>query len=173
LLRPNCVEQDLDEERAFHIEREAHRLIEAGVPPAEARQRARARFGSTALAADQCRDERGTAFIANTIRDIEYAVRTFVKAPLAAGTIVVTVVVGHVKTLVSARRGDDRRSGGNPVIVLSHKGCDRTTKPRADVRACGLEGAHRSEQAHDARRHREPRAAARSGDRVPSGLDGS
>ena len=52
------------------------------------------RFGSTTLAADQCRDERGTAVIDNTIRDLQYAVRSFVKAPLTAFTIVMTVAVG-------------------------------------------------------------------------------
>ena len=50
LFRPNRVEQELNEELAFHIERETTRLIEDGVPPAEARLRAQARFGSTALA---------------------------------------------------------------------------------------------------------------------------
>jgi predicted permease len=94
LLRPNRVEQELKEELAFHIERETRKLIEAGMTPAEARQRAQARFGSTALAADQCRDERGTAVIDNTIRDIQYALRAFAKAPLAALTIVVTVAIG-------------------------------------------------------------------------------
>ena len=94
LLRPNRVEQELDEELAFHIEREARKLIDEGMTPAEARERAQARFGSTALAADDCRDERGTAVIDNTIRDVQYALRTFAKAPLAAFTIVVTVAIG-------------------------------------------------------------------------------
>ncbi|HXW04947.1 MAG TPA: ABC transporter permease [Vicinamibacterales bacterium] len=94
LLRPNRVEQELDEELAFHIEREARKLIDEGMAPAEARQRAQARFGSTALAADRCRDERGTAVVDNTIRDVQYALRTFGKAPLAAFTIVVTVAIG-------------------------------------------------------------------------------
>ena len=94
LFRPNRVEQELNEELAFHIEREASKLIDEGMAPAEARVRAQARFGSTALAADQCRDERGTAVIDNTIRDIQYALRTFVKAPLTAFTIVVTVAIG-------------------------------------------------------------------------------
>ena len=52
LLRPNRVEHELDEELAFHIEREASKLIDEGMTPAEARHRAQARFGSTALAAD-------------------------------------------------------------------------------------------------------------------------
>src|SRR3954454_11402028 len=51
LLRRNRVEQELDEELAFHIEREARKLIDEGVTPAAARERAQARFGSTALAA--------------------------------------------------------------------------------------------------------------------------
>jgi predicted permease len=94
LLRPNRVEQELDDELAFHIEREARKLIDDGMAPAEARARAQARFGPTALAADECRDERGTALIDNTIRDVQYALRTFARAPLAALTIVVTVAIG-------------------------------------------------------------------------------
>ncbi|HJR58636.1 MAG TPA: ABC transporter permease [Vicinamibacterales bacterium] len=94
MLRPNRIEQELDEELAFHIEREAGKLIDEGMTPAEARERARARFGSTALAADRCRDERGTAVVDNTIRDVQYALRTFAKAPLAAFTIVITVAIG-------------------------------------------------------------------------------
>src|ERR671919_888809 len=94
LFRPNRVEHELNEELAFHIEREATKLIDEGMAPAEARLRAQARFGSSTLAADRCRDERGTAVIDNTIRDIQYALRTFAKAPLAAFTIVVTVALG-------------------------------------------------------------------------------
>ena len=94
LLRSNRVEQELEDELAFHIAREARKLIDQGITPTEARERAQARFGSTALAADRCRDERGTAVIDNTIRDIQYALRAFAKTPLAAFTIVVTVAIG-------------------------------------------------------------------------------
>ncbi len=94
LLRPHRVEQELDEELAFHVEREARKWIDAGLTPAAARERAQARFGSTALAADQCRDERGTAIVDHVVRDIQYALRTFARAPLAAATIVVTVAIG-------------------------------------------------------------------------------
>ena len=94
LLRPNRVEQELDEELTFHVDLEARKQIDRGMTPAEARERAQARFGSTALAADRCRDERGTAVIDNIIRDVQYALRTFAKAPLAALTIVVTIATG-------------------------------------------------------------------------------
>jgi predicted permease len=39
-------------------------------------------------------DERGTAFVDNTLGDVHYAMRTFRRAPLAAATIVLTVAVG-------------------------------------------------------------------------------
>src|SRR5688500_20226422 len=89
LFRPHRVEQELNEELAFHIERETNKLIEDGMPPAAARLLAHARFGSPARAADQCRDERGTAAIDNTIRDIQYQFGIFVKAPLTPHTLVV------------------------------------------------------------------------------------
>jgi predicted permease len=88
------VERELDEELAFHIERETQKLIARGVPAAEARAEARARFGPVPLAADECRDERGTAFVDDTVRDILYAFRTFQRAPVVALTIVSTVGLG-------------------------------------------------------------------------------
>src|SRR5688500_4010629 len=94
LVLPGRVERDLHDELSFHVERETKKLIDEGMEPARARNTAQARFGSTTVAADACRDERGTAFVDNTIRDVQYAMRTFRRAPLAAITIVVTVAIG-------------------------------------------------------------------------------
>src|SRR5688572_25293223 len=94
LFTPRRVERELNEELSFHLERETQKLIDQGLDPAEARMRAQARFGSVPLAADECRDERGTAFFDNTVRDILYAFRTFQRAPLVAFTIVSTVALG-------------------------------------------------------------------------------
>jgi len=94
LFRPHRVEQELHEEFEFHIDNEAKKLMDGGLAPAEARRTARARFGSATLAADRCRDQRGTAVIDNSLRDIQYAVRTFRRAPLTALTIVGTVAIG-------------------------------------------------------------------------------
>jgi putative ABC transport system permease protein len=93
-LAPRRVERDLDDELAFHLEREAQRHIADGLSAEEARARARARFGSVALAADQCRDARGTALVDSTVRDMLYALRSFRRAPLAALTVVTTVALG-------------------------------------------------------------------------------
>jgi predicted permease len=94
LVAPRRVERELDDELAFHIERETQKHVANGLSPAEARTRALARFGSVPLAADQCRDARGTAFVDALVRDISYAFRTFRRAPLAALTIVATIAVG-------------------------------------------------------------------------------
>jgi predicted permease len=94
LVAPHRVERELDEELAFHIERETQKHIAAGVSPVDARTRALARFGPVPLAADQCRDARGTGFVDDLARDILYAFRAFRRAPLAALTIVGTVALG-------------------------------------------------------------------------------
>ena len=94
LANPRRVERELDEELAFHIERETQKHLADGVSPSTARTRALARFGSMPLVADQCRDARGTALVDALIRDILYAFRTFRRAPLAALTIVATVGLG-------------------------------------------------------------------------------
>lgn len=59
LATPRRVERELDEELAFHIERETQKHLADGMSPADARARALARFGSVPLVADQCRDTRG------------------------------------------------------------------------------------------------------------------
>ena len=94
LFAPRRVERELDDELAFHIERETQKLIAGGMTASEARARARARFGPVPLAADECRDARGTAFVDDTMRDVSYALRTFRRAPLVAFTIVSTVALG-------------------------------------------------------------------------------
>jgi len=94
LFSPHRVERELDEELSFHIERETQRLVAGGMSLAEAHATALRRFGPVPLAADECRDERGTTFIDDTIRDVHYALRTFKRAPLVAFTIVTTVALG-------------------------------------------------------------------------------
>jgi predicted permease len=94
LLARRRVERDLGDELAFHIERETRKHLANGIGPAEARRRAIARFGSVTVAADECRDARGTALVDNVVRDLLYACRSFRRAPLAALTIVTTVALG-------------------------------------------------------------------------------
>src|SRR6185503_4176800 len=93
VARPR-VERELNEELSFHIKRETLKQLAAGLSPADARARAIARFGSVPLAADQCRDARGTGLVDDLARDVSYAWRTFRRAPLSALTIIATVSLG-------------------------------------------------------------------------------
>src|SRR5687768_1162014 len=94
LIERRVVERELDEELAFHLDRETEKLVASGFSPTDARIRARARFGSAAIVADECRDARGTAFLDDAIRDIRYALRSFRRTPLFALTVVTTVALG-------------------------------------------------------------------------------
>jgi predicted permease len=94
LLASRSVERELDEELAFHLDRETEKHLASGLSAADARARARASFGPVALAADECRDARGTALVDSVVRDIRYAVGAFRRAPLTALTIIATVALG-------------------------------------------------------------------------------
>ena len=148
LLTPASVERDLHDELSFHIERETMKLIEQGLSPDEARAKAQASFGSTTVAADECRDERGTAFIDNTVGDLQYALRTFRRAPLATLTIVITVAIGlglvavlftvlnvmlfktdhvpDVSEIYAVERPQQASGGLSKFTVSVSKHCDRT-----------------------------------------------
>ena len=94
LFAPRAVERELDDELAFHIECESQKHIARGASAAEGRRRALAQFGPMPLAADRCRDERGTAWAEMIARDIGFALRMLRRAPLAALTVVSTIALG-------------------------------------------------------------------------------
>ena len=94
LFSSKQVERELDDELSFHIERETQKLVDDGMSPVEARRTALKRFGPVPLAADECRDARGTALVDSTVKDVAYAIRSFFRTPIVSATIVVTVAVG-------------------------------------------------------------------------------
>ena len=87
-------ESDLHEELGFHLEREAERLRAGGMPREAARLKARQAFGGLEPIKEACRDARGTALLDGAVRDVRYACRSFLRAPLVALTIVTTVALG-------------------------------------------------------------------------------
>jgi predicted permease len=94
LVASRKVERELNDELEFHIECETRKHVAAGLGAAEARRLALARFGSPALAADQCRDERGISFFDALARDLRFSFRMLRRAPLAALTVVSTIALG-------------------------------------------------------------------------------
>jgi predicted permease len=71
----NALDRDFEEEAAAHLELAADEYVRRGLPPAEARRRARLDFGSPAAARDAHRDARGLPWLEAFALDARLALR--------------------------------------------------------------------------------------------------
>ncbi len=95
--RRDGFEESLDEEVRFHLDAYARDLIRSGVPPAEARRRARLHFGSVEGAKDGCRQARGLWLVdeaGHVMTNIRLALRMLLKAPVVTGVAVLSLALG-------------------------------------------------------------------------------
>ncbi len=88
------MEAELNDELRFHAELEMQKLIGRGVEPREAARQARLAFGMTELVKEECRDERGTAWIENLGRDIGFAARMLRKNPTFTAVALLSLAMG-------------------------------------------------------------------------------
>src|SRR5512143_2961020 len=75
LFQRGALERELDDELAFHLEREAEKLERVGLPRHEALRQARLAFGGIDRIKDDTRDARGVALLDVVARDVRYALR--------------------------------------------------------------------------------------------------
>ena len=134
LVRPRRVEHDLHDELASHLDLEARRLERAGLPAAEARTEALKRFGSTALAAEQCREERRVTAVTDMLADLRFAVRQFRRRPLSSLTMIVVLALGigfssSVFILFSSIGSSPPAAVGRDDAVVRVRGIDRGRGP--------------------------------------------
>src|SRR5215510_10249912 len=81
LFRRAQVEQELDEELRYHIERQIEEFIARGLPPEEARYAALRAMGGVERRKEECRDMRRVRLIENLIQDLRYGLRALRKSP--------------------------------------------------------------------------------------------
>ena len=89
-----AVEQELDEELAFHIERQAEKNEQLGMSRATALRRARLAFGGVERTKEASRDVRGVARLESVGRDLYYAIRSLTAKPAFTLTVIATLALG-------------------------------------------------------------------------------
>src|SRR6202451_4568696 len=94
LFLRNRVEAELDQEFAFHLERQTQENIRAGLAPADAERAARRSLDGIAQQKELCRETRGTRVIENFLRDLRYALRAFARSPGFSTIVILTLAVG-------------------------------------------------------------------------------
>lgn len=94
LLRPHRVEQDLDDELAFHVAMQASVHRRAGVSDHEAARRARIELGGIAQVKDICRDTFRLRWLDSLRRDVRYAFRSFRHSPAFTLVALTSLAIG-------------------------------------------------------------------------------
>ncbi|MGE0552666.1 MAG: ADOP family duplicated permease, partial [Gemmatimonadales bacterium] len=94
LLGRRRFEREMDEELAFHLERQEEDLVRGGVAPAEARRRARAMFGAVDGFKEDAREASGIAWLGQLRSDFGFALRTLRRSPGYALAAIGTLGLG-------------------------------------------------------------------------------
>lgn len=96
VLFPRRVDQELDDELAYHVDRLIEHHVASGMPPTEARRAALVAMGGLQQRKEECRDMRRTRFIEELAQDARYAFRQFSKNPgfTAVVTLVLALAIG-------------------------------------------------------------------------------
>jgi putative ABC transport system permease protein len=87
-------EREMDEEMRFHLEMATRRNVERGMSPDEAHRQALAAFGGVVQHQESARDDVPGQWLDGARQDFRYAVRTLLRNPGFAVSVVLTLALG-------------------------------------------------------------------------------
>ena len=134
LFRSARVEQELDEELRYHVDRLVDDFLAAGLPPSEARHQALREMGAIEQRKEECRDARGLALVDSLRQDIGYALRALRKSPGFSAVAIVSLAIGigantTIFTFVNAVLLEPLPYPGSDRLVTLHEHQIDSNKP--------------------------------------------
>jgi predicted permease len=93
-FRRGRLENGLDRELSYHIDRRVADLVASGVPEPEARRRAVLELGGLTQVREQVRDVWLTRWLRDFAYDLRFAVRSFLQNPSFTATVVLSLALG-------------------------------------------------------------------------------
>ncbi len=94
LFRSRRVEQELNEELQFHLERKIEEGIARGLPPDEARYAAMRAMDGLEQRKEEMRDVRRVRWLTDFLADVHYAIRSLRRTPGLTAFVVITIALG-------------------------------------------------------------------------------
>src|SRR4030095_4299088 len=94
LFRRKLVEQELEKEIRYHLDRQIEQNIAKGLSADEARSQAMSAFMGVEQRKEECRDVRGVNVIEHMVQDLIYGMRVLRKNPGFALVVIATFALG-------------------------------------------------------------------------------
>jgi len=94
IVRRGAVEQELDDELAFHLERQTEKHMAAGHARTEAARLARLELGGVHQVREECRQARGVGVVEDLARDVRHGLRKLRRTPGFTAVALLTLALG-------------------------------------------------------------------------------